>query len=421
MAGLYFPAIFTLLVTQQIQHTASVGTEVKRFLSSDTRIAGPEINEETLFKSEGESKTDKEKEAELKEASKNEKDMVDQWFTWPFWRLIVMCATTLLFFTEIVFPVSFCMLGKNLLVATLVFLVEMLSYLITGCAYADAKSAGATHALVLAAVMCAIALLFFLGAVSMKMQKLTKSQELVCNDLATVFRPISYLVIIFLIVHGLLEETSSDWGNLTVFASMMALAVAFAMSGIFNDMMGYIVIRANEWFGEGDYIHFDGELHQVKHVYWCYTYAYKPSTRSDMFIPNSAIAGGALNNQSKDNGRVFEHDVGLPDLSTDGKKAFIKDAWALLSKLEKEGFTALNGQKYDCQVDIKKTSIYLTDPGTLHFKLAGLYYFSHPPQWKMDSPEPKPEARQMEWAAPWNYQIEWFILEMKKISAKASK
>jgi hypothetical protein len=420
MTGFCARAIFALLVTQRIQQTVSLGTEVKQFLAGETRIAGPEINEETLFK-EQESKSDAEKAKELQQGVEEEQAAVDQWFTWPFWRLITMCALSLLVFTEIVFPVSFCTIGKNLLVATTIFLAEMLSFLITGCAYANSEAAGATHALVLAAVMCAIALLFFLGAVGLKFQKLTKAQELVCNDLSSIFRPISYVVIVFLVVHGLLEETSSDWGNLTVMASMLGLAVAFAMSGVVNDV-SYLLIRVNEYFQEGDFIYFDGELFQIKHVYWCYTFAYRPKTRSDMFIPNSAIAGGAVNNQSHDNGRVFEHDVGLPDgLSTEGKQAFIKNAWDLLAKLETNGFTGLNGQKYDCQVDIKKSSIYLDSPGNLHFKLAGLYYFSNPPQWKMDAPEPEKEKRQMEWAAPWNYQVEWFILEMKKISAKASK
>merc|ERR1719191_1122479 len=109
--------------------------------------------------------------------------------------------------------------------------------------YADAKAAGAMHALVLAVVMTAIALLFFMGAVGLKCSTLTRAQQHVSDDLSHIFKPISLFIIVFLIVDGLLSETSSDWGNLVVFASMCSLGLAFGMSGVIKDMISYIFIR----------------------------------------------------------------------------------------------------------------------------------------------------------------------------------
>merc|ERR1719160_2404332 len=144
---------------------------------------------------------------------------------------------------------------------------------------------------------------------SFKFNKSTPSMEILQTDFTYVFRPISIFVIIFLIVQGLLDSSASDWGSLTLLASFLALGVAFAVSGLVADMCSYCFIRANDYFQEGEFIMNDGELLQIKHIFWCYTFAYRPSTRSDVYIPNGGLVGSAINNRSRDNSRTFEIDM----------------------------------------------------------------------------------------------------------------
>jgi len=99
----------------------------------------------------------------------------------------------------------------------------------------------------------------------------------------------------------------------------------------------------------------------------------------------------------------------------------VLDIVALMKKSDENGFTTLTGAKFDGQIDVAKSTVFVTamDPGgdkcTIKIKLFGKYYFSKPPQWKMDSPEPEALTRQLAWQAGWNAQIEWLLLEAKKI------
>merc|ERR1719316_384144 len=253
---------------------------------------------------------------------------------------------------------------------------------------------------------------------SLKFNKATPSMEILQADFTYVFRPISIFVIIFLIVQGLLDSSASDWGSLTLMASFLTLGIAFAVSGLVADMCSYCFIRANDYFQEGEFIMNDGELLQIKHIFWCYTNAYRPSTRSTVYIPNSALAGQGINNRSRDNARTFEIDMDVPVAQA---MVICQDVMALIQSSEQTGFTATNGKSFDGQIDVNKSCVFIAgvDPGgdscTMKIKLFGKYFFSKPPQWKMDTPEPQAVARQLEWQAGWNYQMEWLLLEAKKV------
>jgi len=377
------------------------------------------------IKADGKEKDVKKEEDAQKQLLKDpakQKDLVKQWFTWPFWRLLVACSVVLLSFTELIFPLVFSVLGRTLLIAAVLFFLQNFAFLCTAIAFVTPVAAGATLCLVLSVILCAISLLIFLGVLGWQFKgKPTKSIELLQVDLTYIFKPISIVAIVFLIVQGLVDSSGSNWGEIAMFASFVALGVGFAVAGPLTDMMSYCFIRANDYFHEGEFIE-SGGLLQIKQVFWCYTYAYSPATRSDVYIPNGKLLGGAINNRSRDNSRTADIDLDIP---MEKSKKIITDIQALLKKCDESGFESITGKKFEGQIDVAKTSIFLTamDPGgdscSMKIKLFGKYFFSKPPQWKMSGPEPERVARQMEWQAGWNYQIEWLLVESKKIISNA--
>jgi len=265
-----------------------------------------------------------------------------------------------------------------------------------------------------------------------KCHKLSKQMQHVTDDLGGLFRPFSQLIVVFLILQGVLEETAADWGNLVMLASVIGLGVAFAMSGVIKDIVCYIFIRLNDYFSEGEYIIIKGDLYRVQQIHWCYIQAYCNPTRSITFIPNSEVALSIVNNQSRDNSRVSKVELPLPlGVKAEALKAIVSGAWKVLQNLEETGFTGSNGKKYECQIIVNKSLIYIKDVGfcgasgepnfNLELKLYGKYYHSKPPKWTKEEPEPKMEARQREWQPLWNFQMEWFLLEVKTIIESNSK
>jgi len=349
----------------------------------------------------------------------DQKKLVKMWFTWGFWRLLVVCASVILVFAIVVFQVAFCLLGRTLMVAATCFFAQNFAFLCTAIAFATPGSAGAVLCLVLSVILCALSLLIFLGVVGWSFQgKPSRSIEALQHDLTYVFTPISIGVLVFLIIQGLVDSSGGDWGSIAMLASFLALGIAFAASGILKDMFSYCFIRANDYFEEDEFIMNGGDMLKIKDIFWCYTLAYNPKTRSDVYIPNSKLAGNAINNRSRDNSRTFEIDLDVPVAKVN---KIVSDIMALMKKCDENGFTSLMGKKFDGQIDVAKSNVFVTamDPGgttcSIKIKLFGKYYFSKPPQWKMDTPEPEAIKRQTEWKAGWNYQIEWLLLEAKKV------
>jgi small-conductance mechanosensitive channel len=349
----------------------------------------------------------------------DQKKLVKLWFTWGFWRLLVICAGVILLFAVVISPLALKLLGRKLLVAATVFFAQNFAFLCTAIAFATPGAAGAVLCLVLSVILCALSLLIFLGVVGWSYQGTpSRSIESLQHDLTYVFAPISIGVLVFLIIQGLVDSSGGDWGSIAMLASFLALGIAFAASGIIKDMMSYCFIRANEYFEEDEFIMNGGDILKVKDIFWCYTLAYNPKTRSDVYIPNSKLAGNAINNRSRDNSRTFEIDLDVPVAKVN---KIVSDIMALMKKCDENGFTSLMGKKFDGQIDVAKSNVFVTamDPGgttcSIKIKLFGKYYFSKPPQWKMDTPEPEAMQRQTEWKAGWNYQIEWLLLEAKKV------
>jgi len=366
--------------------------------------------------------------------ARDEQNVMNQWFTWEFWQLMVLCALTILFFSDVVSPLVHWKYEHSLILDSGIFFAQMVSFVVVAAIFSSPRSAGNKTTLTLATIMAALSLLVFLGAGSMHCHHhVTKQMHHVADDLGGIFKPFSHLIVVFLVMQGVLEESASDWANLVMIGSAIALGIAFAMSGTVKDIVCYIFIRLDDYFAEDEFIYFQGELYLVKHIYWRYTEAYRMATRSLTFIPNSEIACNAVNNQSRDDARFIQTELPLPSaIAAAALEAIVKSTWTLLKSVEETGFTATNCEQYECQFDVSKSSVWIDNvkpsPGAqdfacwnLQLKLFGKYYFSKPPKWNKEGPEPAMEARQLEWMPLWNYQVEWFMLEVKKIIESNSK
>eukprot|EP00746_Dinoflagellata_sp_MGD_P013550 gnl/MRDRNA2_/MRDRNA2_129315_c0_seq1.p1 gnl/MRDRNA2_/MRDRNA2_129315_c0~~gnl/MRDRNA2_/MRDRNA2_129315_c0_seq1.p1 ORF type:complete len:484 (-),score=79.35 gnl/MRDRNA2_/MRDRNA2_129315_c0_seq1:234-1685(-) len=368
-------------------------------------------------------------------SAEDESQMISKWFTWEFWRLMVLCTLTLLFFTEIVGScVDFFKPFKHsLVVDSGVFCVQMLCFMLVAAIFSSPVSAGVHCTRTLATVMAPLSLLVFLGSVGMYFQKMSPQMRHVADDLGHLFKPFSRIVIVFLILNGVLEESASDWGEMVMIGSCILLGIAFAMAGVVKDIICYMFIRLDDYFTEEDFIYHHGVLHRVNHIHWRYTETYCLATRSITYIPNSEIACNAVNNQSRDDARIVEKALPLPSgIPAESLEAIVRAAWALLNSVEEAGFTAQNGQQCDCQFEVGKCIIWIDNvqpcPGSKEFacwnlqlRLAGKYRFSKPPKWMSTTDEPAPEKRQLDWMPIWNFQVEWFMLELKKLIDSNSK
>lgn len=364
----------------------------------------------------------------------SDNEQLGQWFSWQYWSMLAYCAGTLLFFSEVLCPLLGRFVGDSLLLEAAMFFLQMVAFMLVAAWVYEPKAAGASHARALGTIMACLSFLMLLGAISLRFGNVDKSTQHLALDVSHVFRPLSRLIVLFLIVHGVLESSQSDWGNLVLMGSFLALGLAFALSGFAKDVFAYFLIRSQDYFEEEDFVFFQGELYQVKHIRWMHTKALRVKTRSSTFIPNSVLVGQkGLCNQSKDNSKCVEADIPLP-YSTSGAKleTIVRECWDLLKGVEESGFVALNGQDFECQFDVPKSAIYICEieqsPGggefaniKLHMRLFGKYYFSNPPPWKKQEPEPPLEARQMDWKMPWHYQVEWFLIESKKIIERNAK
>lgn len=358
-----------------------------------------------------------------------EEKVLKQWFSWEFWQMLVLCTVTLFFFSEVVYPVVHIFRASLLIDATIFFL-QMLSFMIVAAVFATPESAAAGHASALSTIMMAISFLIFLVALATVWGEKDAVMVKLDNDIGSLFCPTSRAIGVFLIVQGVMDETGGNFDSLTLFASFAALGIAFAIGDVVKDVVSYLFIRHKHLFIEEDFVEYQGEIYQVRKVSWRNTEAYRMKTRSVALIPNSKLALSSLNNQSKDDARTFEFDIPLPgEIPGENLQTIVREAWALLRGLEETGFKAFNGENYGCQIDVShpETGMYLADinPGVgeakefpyidFHIRLMGKYYYSNPPPWKDGVEELSIEDRQLDWLIRWKYQVEWFIVEIKKI------
>lgn len=359
--------------------------------------------------------------------SHGETKIIEKWFSWEFWQLLALCTLTLFFYSEVVYPVAH-IIRNNLMVDAGIFFLQMLSFMIVAAIFATPESAGAQHATALATIMMAISFLIFLASISIVWGEKDKIKEKMENDIGALFCPFSRLIAVFLIIQGVLDESGNSLDSLTLLASFAALGIAFAVGDVVKDIVSYVFIRQKHVFIEDDFVEYDNELYQIKKISWRNTNAYRMKTRSMALIPNSKIALCGVNNQSKDDARIMEMDIPLPgETPAENLQTIVREAWALLRGLEETGFKAFNGIQYECQIDVPETALYLGNilPGAgdgkefpyidLHLRLFGKYYYSKAPPWKQDEPEPPHETRQLDWLMQWKYQVEWLIVEIKKI------
>lgn len=356
---------------------------------------------------------------------------VAKWFTWEFWHLMVICAATLLIFSEVIGPLAFRFLGHTFLLAAAIFFFQMITFMLVAIIIHDPDAAGATHALGLSTILAALSFLILLFAVHLYFAGMNEQIRHLANDLSYVFRPVANFIVVFLVVEGVLEESKSDWGNLVLLGSFVALGLAFGLSGMVKDIVCYFLIRTKNIFEEEDFIYYNGEIYQVRVIGWFFTQAYRMSTRSMAFIPNSEIGVQGVNNQSRDDKRVYETVLPLPgSMKADAMEAIIKEGWELIRSQKDSSFMGLNGQQIESQMNTDKSALYVAqisetcgnefDAVHLNIRLVAKYFYSKPPPWDGDTEEPEKRKRQMDWKMKWHYQVEWFLVEMKKSVDKHS-
>jgi small-conductance mechanosensitive channel len=383
-------------------------------------------------------KRDEEKK-KTKDGSKKGKDekaeaaveSVGKWFTWDFWHLMVICAAVLLIYSEAIAPLLFRFLGHSFLLASTIFFIQMMTFMLVAIIIHDPDAAGAKHTLSLSTILTALSFLIWLFAVHLYFAGMPDQIKHLISDLSYVFRPLSTLIVVFLVVEGVLEESKSDWGNLVLLGSFIALGLAFGLSGLVKDIMCYFLIRTKNIFAEQDFIYYNGEIYQVTQIGWLFTSAYRMSTRSATFIPNSDLGMHGVNNQSRDDTRIYEAILPLAgSMKADAIEAIVKEGWEILRSQQEGTFMALNGQQIATQMDTDKSALYVDsisetcgnefDACHVVLRLVAKYYYSHPPPWDGDTDEPDLKQRQMDWKMKWHYHVEWFLVEMKKIIDKHS-
>merc|ERR1719265_850971 len=102
--------------------------------------------------------------ASTKHRVRDEK-VLEQWFSWEFWQLLVLCTVTLFTFSEVVYPLAHYF-KRSLVTDAAIFFVQMLTFMIVAAMFATDTSAGAAHASALSTIMMAVSFLIFLFALS---------------------------------------------------------------------------------------------------------------------------------------------------------------------------------------------------------------------------------------------------------------
>lgn len=361
---------------------------------------------------------------------------LEHFFSYNYWRPLFFCSAALLLFSEVIGPAVDVCTGKSFLGKATVFFCQMFSFLLVGAIYSDPSAAAAQHILALSFVMVSIGLLLLLAALLLRMRRACSKEGsysdglgIVANDISDVLPGVSRAVIVVLLVYGILDDVGVEWTGVAAVAAVVSLGITLATTGIASDFLAYVFIRLGGWFREGDVIYIAGEAVSVTGITWRYTEVYRGSTRSPLYVPNKDVGFAQVNNQSRDNGRCVFKTIPLePSLSAAQLESIVKEMWQLLYAFGGDkSFVALNGEKYESQLDVDGSAVYLSDrPAaqsakelsqmTITLKLAGKYWYSNPPPWTdKEKPEPKKEDRQYDWCAPWNYQVEYVLLEVQKI------
>merc|ERR1719281_499522 len=102
----------------------------------------------------------------------DEHAMIGKWFTWEFWQLMVLCTLTILFFSELVSTIVHWFVRHSLVIDSGIFCAQNVSLMFAAAIFSSSKSAGGDVTRTLATVMASLSLLMFLGALSMKCQKI---------------------------------------------------------------------------------------------------------------------------------------------------------------------------------------------------------------------------------------------------------
>jgi len=358
--------------------------------------------------------------------------LLERFFQWTYWKPIILCALTLLFFSEVVGPVMDAKVG-GFYSNGMVFVLQMLAFFLVAAVFNDPSANASQHILALSTVMLILGALVALSllVVACRTGK-GKSDWMMSliDDFSEVLRPLSRAVVVFLLIYGTLEDIDAKWATIAGIGGLFVFGIAIATTSLVQDLMAYVFIRGNNWFTENDLIYYNGGLLQVLDIHWRYTQALQFSNKCTIYVPNGRLGNAELVNQSQDFGRMVVKNIPLPpQLNGEALEAIVKAIWALLKGYEGKTFTGLDGTQYDNQLDTESSGVFISDNAaaasakelsqvTLTVKMKGKYSYSTPPPFAGEGDEPDWRDRQWDWLGPWNSQQERILIDVQKVLDK---
>lgn len=413
-------------------------------LESEEGADRDEVKEDSAEEeaADGEDKGKKKKEAAEMSASKEKVNK--NWMSFWYWQPLICGVGYMMAMTDAVGPlynkfVAFSLQSEVVLLVATIF--GFMAIVIFSASYSDEgkNAAGIILLMAYGTMGCTLTLLTAIGTIGLTIKGATTDDPImeILTDVAKLFRMILRIVQVVIILTVITTEAKVDWSQLAMFMSFMMLGVALSLSGVIGDIMAHIFMRLDKHFKEGDYIEFEGDLVQITEFGWRHTTGVADSTQALIYIPNSMLTSAAIVNQSKDQDREVTIDIPIK-LDADKTEQAIKNIWSLYAKTKEEGFTftGADGEEYPNQFNTDSCDVWLNPScDTIHLVLVGQYFFSKPPPEKEEEEDEEiedvlsetsleaamnelSEDTQMDWEGPWNYQVTWFHLQVKKMNAE---
>lgn len=350
-------------------------------------------------------------------------DFKEEWYTFWYWKPVLCTTSYILFIVDVLFPLlidkfwEFSMWREILLFTVTAYGAAAVSF-----GTLNPKAAGVTYMMVGVAMMCtfALAVLAGVGTLYLRHPNPKSPAILLTTDTTLVFRPLLNTLAVVIICQVFIAESGVDWSDLATVISFAMFGIVLAVTGVIGDIFAHVFIRLDENFREGDFLIFEGELVEIESFGWRHTVAVRDTECARIYIPNSMLTSCSVVNQSKDSDREITVEVPVK-LTSEKLEQAIQNIHGLLQRTAEEGYTfeGPDGEVYDNQLNTDECRVYLSPTcDKIIINLVGAYYFSNPPPFEDEGPEPPLRERQMDWEMQWYYQVQWFHLEVKEMNEK---
>lgn len=364
----------------------------------------------------------------IAESSKKLQDdeyLIARWFAWEVWKPLVIIVAILFLFSELIGPALETKAGQpSFMTRSLVFAAQMTVTQIAAYFLARPGLAATHHILGIISVNWALSVVLLISGICIRMRSL-RIVSSVMDDSSVFLSLYTRFVMVALLVYGIIDETEAQYASVAGMAGLFALGLAMASSGVFQDYVAYLYIRFDDVFEEDDVVNVSGErVVRVRRITVRHIEVESFDDAAPHYIPNRTITGDCIVNLTRDTGRLECTSIPLEASIPAKRLEAIVQGVHLIFKSSADGFNALNGNRYPCQFDIESCHAYIGEMPAggkdvrqikLNLRLRGKYWYSNPPPWNRGGEEPDAKIRDMEWFMPWQFQKEWFYLEVQKL------